>query len=126
MSQLPTQERWRNALLIAMIPAPGGDLPGLEALDLREFWRVFDAGAPVHLRAGMRVAAATLAGALPRALGHGCGLEALDARDKDAVIQRAARIPLLRELVQVAKIVACLAYFDDDSIQDRVRQRASR
>jgi len=114
----------REALLHAMVPAPGDGLPALAQVDLRDFWRRFDAAAPLHLRLGLAAAAVLLGQVLPL-LSRGRSLAALSAADQDRVLQRAATLPGLDQLVLVVKVVACLAYFDDPAVDDRVRGLAT-
>ncbi|MCA9534271.1 MAG: hypothetical protein KC593_11350 [Myxococcales bacterium] len=120
MSRLPRFRRreaqYRDALLAAVLPAPGGDLPALEDLDLRAFWDEFDVVAPAHVRAGLRAASLTL-GLLPRALGYGRALPELSADEREELIVRASAITGMAELVEVAKVVAGLAYFSDPAVQ---------
>ena len=118
---LAFERRWRDDLLDAMLPAPGAGLPAMSAVDRRSFWPRFERTAPLHLRAGFRVATAVLGGIAPRLLGHRGTLATLDAPARDDVLRRAARTPGLSELVLLAKLVACFAYFDDPGVQATVR-----
>ncbi len=118
---LPIERRWRDALLDALLPAPGSGLPAMAEVDRRAFWPRFDRTAPLHLRAGFRLATAVLAGLAPRLLGHRGTLAGLDAAARDDVVRRAAHAPVLSELVLVAKLVACFAYFDDPAVQAAAR-----
>lgn len=111
----------RDALVIAMLGDPGGGLPEPAELDLVRFWARFDRAAPLHLAAGFRVATVVIAVVLPRVMGHRSGLARLDGEAADAVVQRAARLPLITLLVEVAKIVACFAYFSDPRVDAVVR-----
>lgn len=113
----------RDAIVVALLGDPGDGLLPPAELDLPAFWRRFDAAAPAHLRVGMAAATVLVAGVLPRLLGHRCGLAGLDADRADAVVQRAARLPVLGLTVEVAKIVACFAYFSDERVDQRVRAR---
>jgi hypothetical protein len=117
----PAEKRLRDAVIEAMIPAPGDGLPAMADLDRRAFWAQFEDTAPLHLQLAMRAAALTLGAALPRALGHGRSLDALTPADRDRVLERAEALPLFADLVEIVKIVACLAYFDDAGVQARVR-----
>ena len=47
------EARWRDALLAAIVPAPGRGLPALAALDLAAFWSRFERAAPLHLQLGL-------------------------------------------------------------------------
>ena len=60
MSWTATEVRLRDALLAAILPAPGRDLPGIDELDLDAFWARFDTSAPAHLRVGLRTATLVL------------------------------------------------------------------
>jgi uncharacterized protein Smg (DUF494 family) len=115
--------RHRDALLAAILPAPGDGLPALAELDLGAFWPRFEAVAPVHLRLGLRVATLALGVALPLSLGYGRTLAALSEDEREAVITRALRLPGLSPLVDVAKLVACMAYFADPEVQATARRR---
>lgn len=115
------ERRWRRALFEAVLPAPQGGLPAMAEIDLERFWPRFDGVAPAHLRLGLRVATVALGALLPLAAGHRRTLDRLDPAVRDRMLRRAERLPLLRELLEVVKIVACLAYFDDDRVQRRVR-----
>jgi hypothetical protein len=96
----------RDALVRALLP-----LAGAPATRPR-FWARFDDVAPLHLRVGFWLATTVLVTVWPRLCGFARPLSALADADADAVIQRAAHAPLVRELVEVAKIVACFAAFD--------------
>ena len=103
--------RWRDALLDAV-------LPGTRPPD--DFWRRFHAAAPLHLRVAMGVTTAVV-GAAPFAFGHRRSLAALPPAERDAVVQRLARLPLTGDLLEIAKVVACFARFDGPSVQARTR-----
>lgn len=125
MSWLPIERRLRDAVLEAMIPTPPGSLPRMADLDRELFWSCFEETAPGHLQFAMRAAAIGLGAALPRALGHLRSLDALTPEERDRVLERGAGLPLFADLVEVAKIVACLAYFDDAGVQAQVREVSS-
>jgi len=118
---LAVERLWRTALLEAMIPAPRPGLPAMAELDLDAFWLRFDEIAPAHLQLGMRAAAWPVAVALPLALGYRRPLHLLDAEQRDAVLQRAATLPVASSLLEIVKLVACLAYFDAERVQLGVR-----
>lgn len=115
----------RDALVLAMLgdpcPDPALGVPPVEELDLAGFWPRFDARAPFHLAAGFRLATLVIARVLPRAMGHARGLAALGPDHADAVVQRAASLPLVAQLAEVAKIVACFAHFADDRFESAYR-----
>jgi hypothetical protein len=121
----PREARTRDALMGALLPAPGRGLPALDALDLSAFWPAFHDAAPVHLRLGLRAACLVL-GQAPRLMGFGRALPDLNADERDAFIVRAAASPALTDLVEVAKVVASLAYFSDDGVQAVARARGRR
>ncbi len=107
--------------MIALLGDPGCGLPPPDQLDLDRFWARFDRAAPLHLAAGFRVATVVIAVALPRLMGQRRGLAGLDADAADRVVGRAARLPLVDLLVEVAKVVACFAYFSDPRVDAAVR-----
>jgi hypothetical protein len=123
VSWTKTETRLRDALLAAILPAPGRGLPAMEDVDLRAFWERFETVAPVHLRLGLRVATLVL-GTLPRVLGYERTLPELSAAEREAFITRAAGMPGVGELVEIAKVVACLAYFTDAGVQATARRHA--
>lgn len=123
MSLAAHHARTRDALLGAILPAPGRGLPALADLDLSPFWPRFFAVAPLHLRLGLGVAVVVLGSALPRALGHLRALPGLAPEVREAIVVRAHGLPLLRDLCEVAKIVACFAYFSDPAVQAAARRR---
>ena len=124
MSWTPTEARLRDALLASILPAPGRGLPGIDDVDLRAFWARFDADAPVHLRLGLRTATLVLGGALPRLLGYPGSVADLSIDEREAFITRAAELPGASALVEIAKVVASLAYFTDPAVQATARRRA--
>jgi hypothetical protein len=115
------EARWRDALLDAMIPEPGGGLPPMAAVDRRTFWPRFERSAPWALRLGFRAATYFVGGLAPFLLGHRHVFTGLDAAARDDVLQRVERVPGGAELVLVVKLVACFAYFDDPKVQATVR-----
>lgn len=123
MSWTATEVRLRDALLAAILPAPGRGLPSIDELDLRAFWARFDASAPAHLRVGLRTATLVL-GALPRLLGYAGSVAELDAEEREGFITRAAELPGASALVEIVKVVASLAYFTDPAVQATARSRA--
>jgi hypothetical protein len=103
------------------LPSPRPGLPGAGEVDLRAFWPRFDDVAPLHVRLAFRAAVLAVGVVLPRALGHRGALADLDVDARDAVIARAASVPGVVELLEVAKVVACMAYFADDGVQRAFR-----
>jgi hypothetical protein len=124
MSWTPLERRWRDAVLDAVLPSPGAGRPGLAELDLAGFWPKFHSAAPWHLRAGFRVAVFAIGAVLPRVCGSLRALPGLDPDRRDAILQRGSRLPLFAELLDVVKLVASLAYFDDASVAAQVRRRS--
>ncbi len=121
MTRIPSLRTQRTALLEACLPAPASNLPSLSALDLDAFWRRFDGTAPAHLRAGLAVATLAFTALAPVALRRPVRLEDLTPRDWETLFGAASRLPLFDDLIMLTKVVACLAYFDDDGVQDAVR-----
>ncbi len=109
--------------MAAIIGDPQAPMPEFGDVDLDGFWRDFRDRAPVHLRAGLRTATVMVAVVLPRLMGHRRGLGGLSNDERDAVVQKAASLPLFSDLTEVAKLVACFAYFSDPVVQDAARGR---
>ncbi len=109
---------WREALLAACLPG-GPGRPGVDELDLAPFWARFDSTAPVHLRLGLWAAAGVL-GLLPLLLLRP-PLPWQSAPARDATIRQLAGWPGVGELVEIGKVVACLAVFHDPGVQAGVR-----
>lgn len=121
MTPFACEARWRDALLDAMLPAPGDGLPPMSSVDRRAFWPRFERHAPWPLQMGFRLATLLLAVVAPPLLGHRHLLPRLDAAARDDVLRRAERLPGGDALLQVVKIVACFAYFDDPGVQATAR-----
>lgn len=118
------ERRWRDALVAALIPTAAGPLPPADAVDLSAFWARFDASAPLHVRAGFRASVCVVAGALPWTLGYFRSLPRLKPAEREALLQRADRLPGVADLLEIAKIVICLGYFDDPAVDAAVRGSA--
>ncbi len=112
----------RDALVRAILGRPA-TLPDPATVDLDSFWTSFDRDAPLHLRAGFGAAQLLLCSALPRRLGYRHGLAALPVADRERVLAHAARSPVLAPVLEVAKVVACFAYFEDGGVDRAVRER---
>ncbi len=109
---------WRTALLSACLPG-GPGRPGVEELDLAPFWALFDSTAPPHLRLGLGLGAGVV-GLLPLLLLRP-PLPWQSAAARDATIRKLASWPAVGELVEIGKVVACLAVFHDPGVQAAVR-----
>src|SRR5690606_24589459 len=116
--------RHRDALLFAILPAPGGGLPALAEVDLTGFSPRFEESAPSHRKLGLAAASLAADVALPLSLGYGRPLSGLGEVAREEVIARASRVPMLAALIDVAKVVACMAYFDDPEVQATARRRS--
>lgn len=111
----------REALVKATLPKPEGALPSLAKLDLEPFWQRFDQTAPGHLRAGLLAATSAFAALAPLVLRRPARLDKLTPSDWEDVFRASSKLPLFADLVMLTKVVACLAYFDNDGVQDIVR-----
>jgi hypothetical protein len=118
------EARLRDALVASILPAPGRGLPAAGDVDLSAFWPRFDARAPALLRFALRVAVIVVGAIAPRLLGYGRSLPDLDADEREAVITWAHRAPAIGALVEAAKVVTCLAYFDDPAVDAAGRRRS--
>lgn len=112
----------RDALVRALLPPVGRGLPEVGTVDLGAFWTRFERDAPWHLRAGLVLATGVVVHVVPRLMGHVRSLAGLDAPTQDAVLQRARGWPGVADLLEVAKLVACMAYFDDPQVQAAARR----
>ena len=126
MKPFAFEARWRDALLEAMIPEPGGGLPAMARVERWAFWPRFERSAPLPLRVGLRVATWLIGGVAPFLLGHGRVFTRLDAAAREDVLRRAERLPGGTDLLLVVKLVACFAYFDDPGVQSVARGRAGQ
>mgnify|MGYP007130735502 CR=1 FL=1 len=120
---MPTSSALRDALVAAMLPAPGGDLPAARDVDLADFWKQFESAAPLHLRWGFRASTIVLGGVLPFLLGYCRSLAALDDDKREDFLRRAAEVPSIAPLVDIVKIVIALGYFNDAQVENVVRGR---
>lgn len=111
----------RDALLEAMIPAPGAGLPAMAELNLAAFWARFDAVAPLPLRLGFGGVALLLVYAMPWLLGFGRPWGRLSQGERDRLLERCGASPLLGPTQDLVKLVACFAYFDDGRVQATLR-----
>ncbi len=96
---------------------------GLGELDLREFWRRFDSKAPRALKVGLPAAVLVLSLSVPLLIGRIATIEQLSDDELDTLLNRAneSRSFAIRQMVATLKIVACLAYFNDDGVQRETR-----
>jgi hypothetical protein len=113
----------RDALIVAILPAPGGGLPSWEDVDRAAFWPRFDAAAPLHVRAALTLVAFVVVRLGPWCVGAGRGWSGLDEEARDALLRRAAGWAGVADLLEVAKLTACFAYFDDARVQAILRGR---
>lgn len=105
----------RHALLAAV-------LPPLAGRDLRDFDARLDAAAPLHLRAALVLASVLLVEVAPRLCGHLRSLRALPPPAREAVVRRVAGWPGFADLLEIGKLVACFAWYDDDAVEARARE----
>jgi hypothetical protein len=115
--------RWRDVLLSAVLPAPRESLPALSSMELSAFWVRFESAAPIHLRFGFRAAVVLLGAVMPRLLGSVRSLAELNEDEREALVVRANRLPVFSSLMEVVKLVACLAYFADARVQATMRSQ---
>ncbi|HRI67315.1 MAG TPA: hypothetical protein PK156_23895 [Polyangium sp.] len=118
-----TSSALRDALVAAMLPAPGGGLPAAKDVDLADFWKQFDSVAPFHLRLGFRASTIVVGGVLPYLLGYCRSIAALDQDKREDFLRRAAEMPTMEPLVEILKIVVAFGYFNDPHVENVVRGR---
>jgi hypothetical protein len=114
----------RDALVAAMLPSPGGKLPGAGELDLTDFWKRFESAAPLHLRLAFGTATFVLTRVLPLALGYRRNFIKLDENTRELILGRAAKMPAISPLLDIVKVVVAFAYFDEPKVEAIVRGRA--
>lgn len=119
---LPIERRFLSTLLAAMLPAHDG-WPGLAGIDLARFWSTYQRAAPPLLRFGLRTSVWILGLSPPLLLGRPHTVLGLDEDARDLLLTRAAtsRLPLLAAMATTLKLVGCLAYFHEPSIETRLR-----
>lgn len=114
-------ERAQRAVVAALLPAPGHGLPRVDDLDLSGFWPRFRAVAPWSLRAGFSLAVVVMTW-LPWLLGYWRTFDHLNDDERDAVLQRAARMKGVDGLLDLTKLVVCFAYFEEPAIEAAARR----
>ena len=87
-----------------------------------EFWRIFDERAPAHLRFGLVTALFLLERILPMAHGK-MSIRRIDDSGRERLLQRADRLPIFRDVLEVAKVVAALRAFNKTDLEERIRGR---
>lgn len=113
--------RARDALLDAMIPAPGAGLPAMAAIDRSRFWPRFDAAAPLGLRLVFGGVTLWLVYIMPWLLGFWRPWSRLNTEQTDELLLRSSDWPLLGQSLDLVKLIACFAYFDDPGVQATIR-----
>jgi len=122
MPWTPSECRWRDALLAAMVPA-GQRHGGVAALDLHEFWSTFARCAPADLRIVWRLSVWLLTwGSLLRA---GRPFYALPPPRREHLLQAWAQSPsyLVRQMVMLVKTIAAWALLADPATRQRLQIR---
>lgn len=113
-------------LLAAVLPRPVPAAPDWDSLDWSSFWSRFEAAAPLHLRWGLALAVTVVGGLYLGA--YGCGGADADSGRRDLLLRRASAQPVLGAvlgpLLEVLRLVAALAYFDDPRTQAAFRGAA--
>lgn len=113
---------WRDSLLNAMIPeTPGTGLPGFAAVDRGDFWSVFRRRAPFLLRAGFRLAVWILTFLPVFSRRSRTTFHRLAPEGQDGFLRKmsSSRSYLMRQLIQMIKLVACFGYFNDSRIRGK-------
>ncbi len=115
--------RLLRATLEATLPRPSDAYPAWASLDWPGIWATFAERAPVHLRAGLPLAARGIDLLARRR--HGRGLLALDVSAREALLAEAATLPATAPLVDILRLIAGLIYFHDPRSQRAARGSAS-
>lgn len=113
--------RWAVALLEAMLPArEDDDQPGVADADLDAFWNRFRTSAPLDMKLGLRAAVWTLTW-WPVLTGYALRpFPYLDDSERQEILERANRSNMhtLRELTNLIRMAASLAYFHDPEVRE--------
>ena len=120
----PSPRRPRTErLLAAVLPRPRPQAPAWSSLAWPAFWARFEAAAPLTLRLGLSVAVLVI-GVLYLGAFGAAGPDADPVR-RDRLLRRAPAQPLLgpifAALLELLRLVAALAYFDDARTQAAYR-----
>ncbi len=116
------EQCWADAMLRAALPAdPASGRPGLEEVDLEEFWPGYIRRVPLHFRLGLRAATWVVA-VWPLVTGRTFGtFLALSDRERDEVLSAIAESPFfpVRQIPFILKTTVGFAYFSQPDIQQR-------
>lgn len=112
----------RDALIVVLLPAPHSGLPALGTQDRRVFWARFDGVAPLHLRLALRGLAYGLVWVYPMMQWPPRPWSKCSVVEREALLRRFSGIPGLGAALDLVKVVACFAYFDEDGVQDDFRR----
>lgn len=122
MEKLGRKRDLRSTFMLSLLPAIAEGLPPFRRSSLEQFWSDFDRLSPAHLRLAMWAATVAIACLLPWGLGYFRTFERLDGDARERVVRLAVRLPVFRDLIKIAKMVACLAYFNDPSVEAHFRE----
>ncbi|MCB9556919.1 MAG: hypothetical protein H6707_12505 [Deltaproteobacteria bacterium] len=111
---------WQVDLLGAMLPAADAALPPFPQAARRAFVDRLPQLTPRHVRCGLLIAAVVCRVA-PLLSGRFAALGELDPTERETVLAKLQRLPFGADLLLLAKTFACLAYFDDETIQRHFR-----
>lgn len=110
----------RDELVLSLLPLGSVDRVSRERPNLATFWPRFDTFAPWHVRLGLAVMTIGVVKVLPW-LVFGRPWSRLGPSQREQVLQRAEHALLLSDLMEVGKLVACFAWFDEDDVQRTYR-----
>jgi hypothetical protein len=113
----------RDALIVVLLGAPAGGAPALSTMDRRAFWKRFDVVAPLHLRLAVRGLAFGLVWVYPLMVWPPRPWFQRTLAEQEDVLRRFAGVAGLGAALDLIKVVACFAWFDDDRVQDEFRGR---
>jgi hypothetical protein len=116
------ERAWAEALFAALLgTGAAGSLPPFEAVDRTVFWRSFDEAAAPMVRAGLRPMVHTLT-FLPLVTGFRRPFFLLAPEARERFVVAAANHPryFVRQSMATLKTLACLAYFDDPQVRQRL------
>ena len=116
------ERRWLRVLLSTIVPG-NADWPGFDQVATERFTAQWQVAAPGMARFGLRLAVWLLQFVAPWLSGRFMPLSCQSGEIRERILADAehSRLYLLRQLVLVAKTIACMAYFQDETMQKQAR-----
>ena len=116
------EQHWAHELFIAALPG-SKNYPGIDKVDLTQFWSQFNKAGPPTLKLGFRASIWVLNFAAPMHIGQWNMFCNLSESEKNLALERCAKSKsgMVRQMVEIIKIIVCMAYFQDQEVQKQFR-----